>query len=319
MYTRYAGPCVVVHAQQRGIERDHGQGVAIAGSDPERMPFGQRPDDFQPGRIRLHMVRDLHLAAPGVPVVPAGLGEIVGDRSEHIRRGGPDVAPAVAVVVDGTSEIAGWHELALAHRAGPGAHHLRRRHVTLVDDAQRLQQLLAEERRAPALVRQGRQRADHRKFAGEAAVVALDPPKGDDEARLDPVIGGDAVQDLVVLLHQLATARDPGWRQHLAVVVAERQPAFRLPPVALDHLGDRLDSVERSIQRRRADAFGRGLLAQLRQPHLERFGLRARLPTGCRQHPDEQSARPEASQFDKRREDAVRSHHFRAKWSANRR
>ena len=39
------------------------------------------------------------------------------------------------------------------------------RDVALIEDAQRVQQLAAEERRAPAVVGQGRERADHRELA----------------------------------------------------------------------------------------------------------------------------------------------------------
>ena len=86
------------------------------------------------------------------------------------------MASAAAQEVDRMRKVARRHELALAHGAGPGSHHGRRPDIPLIDDPQRPQQLLAEERRAPTVIGERRQRRDDRELAGEISVVALDPP-----------------------------------------------------------------------------------------------------------------------------------------------
>ena len=56
--------------------------------------------------------------------------------------------------------------------------------VALIDNAQRGDQLAAEEGAAPPLIPQGRQRRDDRVIAHYLAEIALDRPQRDDEARL---------------------------------------------------------------------------------------------------------------------------------------
>src|SRR3546814_13119014 len=87
-------------------------------------------------------------------------------------------AVAVAVVVDGEVHEGRGNELKLAHGAGPGAGHLGDADVALVEDLQGVEELGAEEVVASALVRQGRQRGDHRFTAGVVAQVALQAPEG---------------------------------------------------------------------------------------------------------------------------------------------
>src|SRR3546814_17412822 len=64
-----------------------------------------------------------HLTAPGAVAAPSFLREVVGRRGEDVRQVVPDVAVAVAVVVDGEVHEGRGTELELAHGAGPGAGH----------------------------------------------------------------------------------------------------------------------------------------------------------------------------------------------------
>src|SRR3546814_15751284 len=99
----------------------------------------------------------------------------------------PNVAVAVAVVVDGEVHEGRGNELKLAHGAGPGAGHLGDADVALVEDLQGVEELGAEEVVAPAAVRQGTQRGANGEAAGVVADVALQAPEGHKEARLSAV------------------------------------------------------------------------------------------------------------------------------------
>src|SRR3546814_12361620 len=61
------------------------------------------------------------------------LREVVGRRGEDVRQVVPDVAVAVAVVVDGEVHEGRGNELELAHGAGPGAGHRGGGDVALVE------------------------------------------------------------------------------------------------------------------------------------------------------------------------------------------
>src|SRR3546814_19308042 len=86
-----------------------------------------------------------HLTAPGAVAAPSFLREVVGRRGEDVRQVVPDVAVAVAVVVDGEVHEGRGNELELAHGAGPGAGHRGGGDVALVDDLQRFDKLGAED------------------------------------------------------------------------------------------------------------------------------------------------------------------------------
>ena len=55
-----------------------------------------------------------------------------------------EVAPSVAVKIDGVFEIGRRHELGGADFSRPGAAHLRRRHVATLNNSQGVHQLRAE-------------------------------------------------------------------------------------------------------------------------------------------------------------------------------
>ena len=77
-----------------------------------------------PGRTRSRSVRAraagrTRLDPPAPLGVPALVAEETGDRGEDVGRRGPDVAPAVAIAVDGVLQVVGGEELGLAAGAGP--------------------------------------------------------------------------------------------------------------------------------------------------------------------------------------------------------
>src|SRR5690606_3994196 len=75
-------------------------------------------------------LRQGHFVAPGAARLPAVLVQQVGGGGQRVGYRVPDVAPAVAVDVDGIGLVAGGNELGVAHSARP-----RSLQVALVDVA----------------------------------------------------------------------------------------------------------------------------------------------------------------------------------------
>ena len=116
-------------------------------------PVGQRALRIATGGVQPGWQRDL--LAPGLAVAPARLRQIVGDGAEHVGLAGPDVAPAVALEVDRVAQVAGRHELRLAHRACIGAGHRRGHDIAMIQDLQRGQQFASEKAGSAAVPGQG--------------------------------------------------------------------------------------------------------------------------------------------------------------------
>src|ERR1044071_6535195 len=104
----------------------------------------------------------------------------------------------VAVEVFGEFQIARRHELTLAHRAGPRSLETGQIDVAAIQDLEGVEQLAAEKRRPSRVPRQRRQGGNRRADSGEPAVLGLDAPDGDDDARRDAVTFRDAAQQLAV-------------------------------------------------------------------------------------------------------------------------
>src|SRR5258707_9443613 len=88
-----------------------------------------------------------------------------------------EVAPSVAVEVDGVVEIMCGEKLELPKLAGERADHLLRRQVAALDDLERGKELLAEQVGPAAIVSQRGDRFDGWQIAHEAAEVGLQRPE----------------------------------------------------------------------------------------------------------------------------------------------
>ncbi len=87
--------------------------------DARRRPLDQRAPLIDIGERVVEARRQDHLHAPRLVRVIVRGGEIVRGRGEHVAEIGPDIAPPVAVMVDGVGEIGGRDELGLPHGARP--------------------------------------------------------------------------------------------------------------------------------------------------------------------------------------------------------
>src|SRR5262245_50717561 len=99
----------------------------------------------------------------------------------------PDIAKPVVVEVDGMLQIARWHELRLAHCAGPRSGHRLCVDITAGHDRERVEQLAPEKFGAPWLPRERRERLKHRIRAGERAVMRLETPDSEQDGWRDAV------------------------------------------------------------------------------------------------------------------------------------
>ena len=116
---------------------------------------------------------------------------------------------AVAVVVDAVLDVGRRQELGLADLAGKGADQIAQRQVAALHDLQRRDQLALEQLGAAAIMRQRRERADHRQLAHVAgAVVGFQRPDRHDQLGRHAELPLDARQQRGVALHQRLGALD---------------------------------------------------------------------------------------------------------------
>ena len=78
--------------------------------------------------------------------------------------------------------------------------------VAAVEDLQRIEELAPEERGAPRIPGERRQRGDGRTNAGEPAVVRFDAPDGGDDPRRHAVGGANLVEQIAITRHRGAAA-----------------------------------------------------------------------------------------------------------------
>ncbi len=63
--------------------------------------------------------RHMRLKSPALAALPAILFEVIGNRRQRIGHRIPNIAPAVAIEIDGKSQKAARQELRMPQRAGP--------------------------------------------------------------------------------------------------------------------------------------------------------------------------------------------------------
>src|SRR6185437_8361494 len=117
--------------------------------DAKLDPFGDGAGFVRPLLGAVEALGQRDLIAPGLPAVPALAMQRIAGRAERVRHRVPDVAPAVAVEIDGIFLEIRRQELGVAHGPRPGAAHLRACRISFLYDLERGNHLLAEHVRAP--------------------------------------------------------------------------------------------------------------------------------------------------------------------------
>ena len=130
----------------------------------------------------------MHFLQPRLVALPAEGDQEVGGGGERVRNAVDEVAPAVAIEVDRILEIIRSGELHAAEFAGPVTDHVLDALVAALDDAERIEQLLAEEIGPPAVIGESRQRAQNVVVAEIGAEVAFKAPEGGEHRRRDAVL-----------------------------------------------------------------------------------------------------------------------------------
>ena len=143
-----------------------------------------------------------------------------------------EIAPTVAVEIDRVFVIIRRRELQRAEFAGPVPDHLARPQVAALDDAQRIDQLGAEELRSPAIIGERRDRAQDRIFAVVAAEIALERPEGGDHRRRHAVLLLDTAKQIGMALDHCDAALDAIARRHAVGELQEALLEHALPVIA---------------------------------------------------------------------------------------
>src|SRR5262249_22866501 len=177
----------------------------------------------------------------------------------------PDVALAVIVEAHRELQIARRHELALAHGTRPGTQHVFRLDPTLIDDLDRVQQLLAEIGAPAPVIGERGERRDLREIATAFTVVALDAPERHDEARLHAKAPRDLLQQRAVLSQALSPLVEAIGRHHEIDILLEGERGLRLMPIKLQYTLDRVRARERALHRLCAHALRDRFLADTRE------------------------------------------------------
>jgi hypothetical protein len=186
--------------------------------------------------------------------------------------GRPDVAPAVAVVIDRIGQEAGRDELRVAHGPGPGSGHLPGRHVARLQDLQGGDQLRLEELSAASVISQRRHGRDDVGRSPTGAIGAFEAPDGGHDLRLDAVPALDPLQRLAMFGHGGASVADPRVRHRAVEIIPERAAELSLVAVTLDDPFLKLHAVEGPVERVRRDPQAERALTEPGDPAAE-FGV----------------------------------------------
>src|SRR3569623_1028614 len=116
---------------------------------------------------------------------------------------------AVAVEIDAVLDVARRQKLRLTDLTREGADQIVEPQIAALHDLQRREQLTLKKLGAAAIMRQRRERAEHRPLAHVAlAEIRLQPPDRDDDLRRHAETLFDPRQQRSVLLHHEAAALD---------------------------------------------------------------------------------------------------------------
>ena len=177
----------------------------------------------------------------------------------------------------------------MPHRPRPRPGHIVRADVSLIEDAQRRDQLATEIGAAASVIGERGERGDHRVIAHDLAEIALDPPEGHDKPRLDIEPPPDAVEQRSIFSQLGAGAIHALGRDDLFEILTERHRSFRLLAVEFDYVRQVLRVAQRDLYRRRPQALRRGVAADPRQECVEIALARSRRPHGKARRGQERS------------------------------
>src|SRR5262249_11807758 len=213
------------------------------------------------------------LLEPRLAAAPAEPDQEIRGRGERVRHAVDEVAPAVAVEIHGVLVVIRRRELHRPELAGPVPDHLARRKIAALDDAQRVEQLRAEEFRPAAIVGERGHRTQDRGSAVVGAEIALQAPECNEHRRGDAVLLVDAREQRGVLLHQPGAGLQAVARYH---PVGELQKGLLKDALAVVAVDDGLvegHAVEPGRDRRARDALGGGFLLEALGPALRGPGI----------------------------------------------
>src|SRR4051812_10937706 len=260
-------------------------------ADPQPGPFGYRSTGVEPGQSWVEIAgHDNHLSPAFITAPPEARNEVP-DRSEHVRRGVPDVAPSVPAEIHSVGEIRRRHELALAHCAGPRPDHLRGRNIALVKNFQRGEKFGPEHRAPAALISKRRERRGHVERAHGPAEIAFDSPQGNDKPRLNAVLLPNPLQQRPIFDELLSRLVDSILRDDLLKILGEGHLVLGLLAVELNNPRQKRYLLESGLDRRRPDAARDRVAPHLGEKLIEVAPRRRRNPAPQRHR--EQRSRSE--------------------------
>src|SRR6516165_545729 len=250
-------PEIVEHEEDRAIGAGRGQQArfvawmrerfAVGAGEAELLPVADGLERLVADPLDVEAFGQGHFIAPGLPWLPTSMSEVACCRGERVRHIAPDVALAIAVIVDGEFLVGGWDELRMSHGAGPRPVHLIDRNIAMLDDLERHNELLAGEGSLDVVISERRERPDHVHVAGLCAVVRLNTPDGDENGSVDAIALLDAVKEVLVLLEHLLAGGNALIRHHTVDILADRFHIFRLKARSFDHLRVWRHALERLV------------------------------------------------------------------------
>ena len=205
---RKPGPWMPAGISRKARACGRGNGLPPARRSPRRRHWRIVSARRPPACSKVEVRRHHHFVAPGFARAPAVLFQVVGGGGDEIGGGIDHVAPAVAVEVDRVAQEGGRHELRRPEGAGPGADEPAFRHVAVLQDFQRGEELVPEIVLAPADAGERRGRAQHRAVAALVAVVAFHAPDRRDDIAADAIGAFGAGEGVRIFLEQRAALGD---------------------------------------------------------------------------------------------------------------
>src|SRR5690606_28393123 len=148
--------------------------------------------------------------APGQAFDPPLLLELLCRRAERVGCRAEEIELAVAIEIDTRAVELRRHELREAHGAGPGTAHFIALENAVLQNTQRVDQLVAEEIRPASDIGLRCEHADHVMARAMVAESSFASPDGQYDRAIDANLGLDPIEDRLVPLGEFATlARQP--------------------------------------------------------------------------------------------------------------
>ena len=220
----------------------------------------------------------MHLIGPRHAALPAFVEKLLGGRSERIGHRIPDIGLAVAVEIDGIFQIIRRQELREPHRSGPGAFHVGKFDLSLLQDFQRQQKLVEELLLALAGIGLCCQHADGIALVGLAAVIGLAAEDREQNRRRRAELLLDGGERRTILVVEFAAVGGEPVDRGFLDVIGRRLHEFRLAggrlfrPAGQHQIGQRvirLEPARRTIEGRARNTKRLRLRPQRLQPSVE--------------------------------------------------